>query len=99
VNSPRPVDGHIGGVGSNREGSACQCQVERDFTSTPKLFPGHNAEASEMALLMARFATQGQSMICSDATDHGNSTEVRKMSMRALMDPHFWKYPIPTKVS
>ena len=37
-------------------------------------------EASEIALLMARAATGGRGIICSDGCYHGNSTEVRRLS-------------------
>lgn len=37
-------------------------------------------EASEIALLMARAATGGRGIVCSDSTYHGNSTEVRRLS-------------------
>ena len=37
-------------------------------------------EASEIALLMARAATGGRGIVCTDACYHGNSTEVRRLS-------------------
>ena len=43
-------------------------------------------EASEIALLMARAATGGRGIICSDSGYHGNSTEVRRLSV-ARRDP------------
>ncbi len=43
-------------------------------------------EASEIALLMARAATGGRGIICSDGCYHGNSTEVRRLS-DARRDP------------
>jgi 4-aminobutyrate aminotransferase-like enzyme len=43
-------------------------------------------EASEIALRMARAATGGRGIICTDATYHGNSTEVVRLSA-ASRDP------------
>jgi 4-aminobutyrate aminotransferase-like enzyme len=43
-------------------------------------------EASEIAMLMARAATGGRGIICSDGGYHGNSTEVRRLSV-ARRDP------------
>ena len=44
------------------------------------IFACSGTEAIDIALNVARFATGGQGIICTDATYHGNSTEVRKMS-------------------
>jgi 4-aminobutyrate aminotransferase-like enzyme len=59
------------------------------------VFACSGTEASEIALLMARHGTDGQGIICSDATYHGNSTEVGKMSARPVTDPHFRSIPFP----
>ncbi len=59
------------------------------------IFACSGTEASEVALLMARNATGGQGIICTDATYHGNSTEVRKMSARPVTDPLFRSIPFP----
>ncbi len=59
------------------------------------VFACSGTEASEIALLMARHGTGGQGIICSDATYHGNSTEVAKMSARPVTDPHFRSIPFP----
>ena len=42
-------------------------------------------EANEVALMMARLATRGRGIVCTDAAYHGNSTEVRKLT-RAKQD-------------
>lgn len=55
-------------------------------TLTRAVFCCTGTEASEIALLMARAATGGQGIICSDAGYHGNSTEVRRLSRRGSGD-------------
>jgi 4-aminobutyrate aminotransferase-like enzyme len=47
------------------------------------VFACSGTEAAEISLLMARAVTNGQGIICSDATYHGNSTEVRKLTRAA----------------
>ena len=37
-------------------------------------------EANEVALMMARLATGGRGVVCTDAAYHGNSAEVRKLT-------------------
>ncbi|HIG42893.1 MAG: aspartate aminotransferase family protein [bacterium] len=59
------------------------------------VFACSGTEASEIALMMARYATGGRGIICSDATYHGNSTEVSKMSARPVDDPDFRSIPFP----
>lgn len=55
-------------------------------------------EASEIALLMARAATGGQGIICSDAGYHGNSTEVRRLSRRGgANNPEIRAIPYPQR--
>ena len=44
------------------------------------VFSCTGTEANEVALMMARGATGGQGIICTDAAYHGNSTEVRRLS-------------------
>jgi 4-aminobutyrate aminotransferase-like enzyme len=58
------------------------------------VFACSGTEASEIALMMARTATRGVGIVCSDATYHGNSTEVLKM-YRPVTDPHFRSIPFP----
>ena len=55
-------------------------------------------EASEIALLMARAATGGRGVICSDAGYHGNSTEVRRLSRRgSATSPEIRTIPYPQR--
>ena len=49
-------------------------------TLTRAVFCCTGTEASEIALLMARAATGGRGVICTDGCYHGNSTEVRRLS-------------------
>jgi 4-aminobutyrate aminotransferase-like enzyme len=51
---------------------------------TTSVFTCTGTEASEVALLMARAATDGRGIICTDAAYHGNSTEVRKLARTPL---------------
>ena len=53
---------------------------------TRAVFCCSGTEASEVALLMARAATGGRGIICTDACYHGNSTEVRRLA-NARRDP------------
>jgi 4-aminobutyrate aminotransferase-like enzyme len=48
------------------------------------VFACSGTEASEIALQMARYGSGGRGIICTDATYHGNSTEVAKMSRLSL---------------
>lgn len=63
------------------------------------VFACSGTEASEIALLMARYATGGRGIICTDSTYHGNSTEVRKMSRVSLsgstVDADYRAIPFP----
>ena len=65
------------------------------------VFACSGTEASEIALIMARAATGGRGIICSDATYHGNSTEVIKMTRAGMTnqpsDPDFRAIPYPQK--
>lgn len=44
------------------------------------VFACSGTEANEVAMMMARLATDGRGIICTDAAYHGNSAEVRKLS-------------------
>ncbi len=59
------------------------------------VFACSGTEASEVALMMARIASGGKGIICSDATYHGNSTEVAKMSASPVTDPMYRSIPFP----
>ena len=68
------------------------------------IFTCTGTEANEVALLMARAATGGRGIICSDSAYHGNSTEVSKLSrlgdraaQRAPADPEFRAFPFPQR--
>ena len=47
---------------------------------TTAVFTCSGTEANEVAIQMARAATGGRGLICSDSAYHGNSTEVRKLT-------------------
>ena len=47
---------------------------------TTAVFTCSGTEANEVAIQMARAATGGRGLICTDAAYHGNSTEVRKLT-------------------
>ena len=69
-----------------------------DRSLSSVVFTCSGTEASEVALLMARAATGGQGIICSDGGYHGNSTEVRKLSRAPVgskENPHFRSIPHP----
>ncbi len=51
------------------------------------VFACSGTEAVEVAIQMARVFTGGQGIICTDATYHGNSSEVGKMSRVKSVDP------------
>ncbi len=59
------------------------------------VFACSGTEAVEVALMTARHSTGGQGIICTDATYHGNSTEIGKMSARPVTDPNFRSIPFP----
>ena len=44
------------------------------------VFTCTGTEANEVALMMARLATGGRGIVCTDAAYHGNSAEVRKLT-------------------
>lgn len=51
---------------------------------TSVVFSCTGTEANEVALMMARGATGGSGIICSDSAYHGNSTEVSKLTITRL---------------
>jgi len=51
---------------------------------TTTVFTCTGTEASEVAIMMARRATGGRGIICSNAAYHGNSEEVRKLTHTPL---------------
>ena len=53
-------------------------------------------EAIEVAIKMARLATEGQGIICSNATYHGNSHETIRMTIGPF-EPDFIRVPFPEK--
>jgi len=68
-----------------------------DGSLSSVVFTCSGTEASEVALLMARAATGGRGIICSDGGYHGNSTEVRKLSGAhgSQDNPEFRSIPYP----
>lgn len=52
-------------------------------------------EAGEVALMMARAATGGRGIICSDAAYHGNSSEVRKLTRTSSVEGDVRSIPFP----
>ena len=64
------------------------------------VFTCTGTEANEVALMMARLATGGRGIICTDAAYHGNSAEVRKLTrpkdntgdVRAIPFPETYRY-------
>ena len=61
------------------------------------VFTCSGTEANEVAIMMARAATGGRGLICTDAAYHGNSTEVRKLGRRRGDDhgPEIRFIPVP----
>ena len=59
------------------------------------VFACTGTEANEIALQMARHATQGQGFICTDAGYHGNSSEVRRLSRPSIEDKIYRSIPFP----
>jgi len=54
--------------------------AHHDESLTTTVFTCTGTEANEVALMMARVATGGRGIICTDAAYHGNSEEVRKLT-------------------
>ena len=65
------------------------------------IFACTGTEASEIALMTARIATKGRGIICTDATYHGNSSEVIKMAVARSAGPpansEYRAIPFPQK--
>ena len=59
------------------------------------VFSCTGTEANEVALMMARAATGGQGIICSDAAYHGNSTEVRRLNHSSARSGDVRSVPFP----
>lgn len=59
------------------------------------IFACTGTEANEIALQMARHATQGQGFVCTDAGYHGNSSEVRRLSRPSSADRIYRSIPYP----
>ena len=59
------------------------------------IFTCTGTEANEVALIMARAASGGQGIICSDAAYHGNSTEVRKLTRQQSNQGDVRSIPFP----
>ena len=66
------------------------------------VFACTGTEANEVALMMARLATGGRGIVCTDAAYHGNSAEVRKLTrpksnegeVRAMPFPETFRYSL-----
>ena len=65
------------------------------------VFACTGTESSEIALMTARIATKGRGIICTDATYHGNSSEVIKMAVARSAGPpansEYRAIPFPQK--
>ena len=59
------------------------------------VFTCTGTEANEVALLMARLATGGRGIVCTDAAYHGNSAEVRKLTRRQAGGGEVRSIPFP----
>ena len=59
------------------------------------VFSCTGTEANEVALMMARAATGGQGIICTDAAYHGNSTEVRRLNKCTSQTGDIRSVPFP----
>lgn len=59
------------------------------------VFSCTGTEANEVALMMARAATGGRGIICTDEAYHGNSTEVRKLTHRTSTTGDVRTIPFP----
>ena len=62
-------------------------QALHDESLSSIVFACSGTEAVEIAVNMIRARTGGRGIICTDATYHGNSTEIRKFSRLAGRDP------------
>ena len=61
------------------------------------VFTCTGTEANEVAMSMARIATGGRGIICTDAAYHGNSTEVGKLTRARDGDPEIRPIPYPQR--
>ena len=59
------------------------------------VFACTGTEANEVALMMARLATGGRGIVCTDAAYHGNSAEVRKLTHNKRQDGEVRSIPFP----
>ena len=59
------------------------------------VFACTGTEANEVALMMARLATGGRGIVCTDAAYHGNSAEVRKLTRPKSNDGDVRAIPFP----
>ena len=65
---------------------------------TTVVFTCSGTEANEVAIQMARAATGGKGLVCTDAAYHGNSTEVRKLTrLRKQENPEYRSIPTPQR--
>ncbi len=58
--------------------------AHHDASLTSMVFTCTGTEANEVAIMIARRATGGRGIICTDKAYHGNSEEVRKLTHTAL---------------
>ena len=61
------------------------------------VFTCTGTEANEVAMSMARIATGGRGIICTDAAYHGNSAEVGKLTRARDGDPEIRAIPYPQR--
>ena len=61
------------------------------------VFTCTGTEANEVAMSMARIATGGRGIICTDAAYHGNSAEVGKLTRARNEDPEIHAIPYPQR--
>lgn len=67
-----------------------------DDSITTVVFACTGTEAIEVAMNMARIATGGRGIICTDAAYHGNSAEVHKLTdVKEARDPEIRSIPFP----
>ncbi len=65
---------------------------------TTAVFTCSGTEANEVAIMMARAASGGRGLICTDGAYHGNSTEVRKLSrLRGAAEREVRSIPVPQR--
>jgi 4-aminobutyrate aminotransferase-like enzyme len=58
--------------------------AHHDKSLTTTVFTCTGTEANEVAMMMARCATGGRGIVCTDAGYHGNSEEVRKLNRTSV---------------